>query len=112
MEFFNSGIPGCKTQFCLLNITIKNVLRKNHWPLLMISNQISKDIQNIWKKVNEQPNALVRIPNFASPFQRKRLRNSFIKSYFLYCSFIWMFPYEKLNKKDRHNLRKEKVSVK
>ena len=24
---FNSGIPGCKTQFCFLNITIKNVFK-------------------------------------------------------------------------------------
>ena len=70
-------------------------LRNNHWPLLMILVQLSKVISNIWKKINQQPNALVRITNFTSPFQR----SSFIKSYLSYYLFISMFPYEEGKKK-------------
>ena len=69
-------MPGCKTQFYLLNITIKNVSKEQS---LAAINDISPTFKSHFKyleEINQQPNALVRITNFTSPFQR----SSFIKS--------------------------------
>ena len=56
-------------------------------------------LKNICKKANQKLNALARITKFTSPFQRKTLLNSFIKSQFSYCPLIWMFISKGLNKK-------------
>ena len=71
----------------ILGITIDNKLTfKSH-------------LKNICKKANQKLNALARITKFTSPFQRKTLLNSFIKSQFSYCPLIWMFTSKGLNKK-------------
>ena len=56
-------------------------------------------LKNFCKKANQKLNALAIITKFTSPFQRKTLMNSFIKSQFSYCSLIWMFTFKGLNKK-------------
>ena len=53
---FNYGIPGCKTQFCFLNITIQNVFKAQS---LATTNDIKPTF-------NEQTNALIRISHHLS----------------------------------------------
>ena len=60
-------------------------------------------MKNSYKKANQKLNALARITKFTSPFQRKTLLNSFIKSQFSYCPLIWMFTSKGLNKNIKQN---------
>ena len=82
------------------NITIKNVSTEKTLGTTIDNKLTFKNhFENICKKANQKLNALARITKFTSPFQRKTLLNSFIKSQFSYCPLIWMFTSKGLNKK-------------
>ena len=80
--------------------TIKNVSEEKILGIT-IDNKLTfkSHLKNICKKANQKLIALARITKFTSPFQRKTLLNSFIKSEFSYWFLIWMFTSEGLNKK-------------
>ena len=60
----------------ILDITVDNRLTfKGH-------------LKNIGKEANQKLNALARITKLKSPFQRKTLLNSIIKSQLSYCPLI------------------------
>ena len=83
------------------SITIKNVSEEKIM-CIAIDNKLTfkSHLKNICKKPNQKLKALVKKKTkFASPFQRKTLSNSFIKSQFSYCPLIWMFTSKGLNNK-------------
>ena len=100
MLFLNSWISGSQPNFSYDNIKIKNVSEEKILGIT-IDNKVTfkSHLKNICKKANQKLNALARITKFTSPFQRKTLLNSFIKSQFSYCPLIWMFTSKGLNKK-------------
>ena len=81
-------------------ITIKNVPEEKVLGIT-IDNELTfkRHLKGICEKANQKLNAPARITKFTSPFQRKTLLNSFIKSQFSYCSLIWMFTSKGLNEK-------------
>ena len=100
MLFLNSWIQDVQLNFSYDNITIKNVSDEKILGITIDNKLTFKGhSKNMCKKANQTLNALARITNFTSPFQRKTLLNSFIKSQFLYCPLIWMFTSKELNKK-------------
>ena len=99
MLFLNSWISDAKRNFSCDNITIKNVSEEKILGITVDNKLTFKNhLKNICKKANQKLNALARITKFTSPFQRKTLLNSFIKSQFSYCPLIWMFTSKGLNK--------------
>ena len=80
------------------NITIKNVSQEKTMGII-INNKLTfkNHLESIDKKTNQKLNTLARIIKFISPFQRKALLNSFIKSQFLYYSLICIFTSKGLN---------------
>ena len=81
-------------------LTIKNVSEEKILGIT-VDNKLSfkSHLKNICKNANQKLNILARITNFALPFQRKTLLNSFIKSQFSYCPLIWMYTSKGLKKK-------------
>ena len=102
--FLTLGFQDAPPNFSYDKITIKNVSEEN---ILDITNDnkltFKSHLKNICKKANQKLNALARIKNFTSPFQRKTLLNSFIKSQFSYCPLIWMFTSKGLNNQNKQN---------
>ena len=92
MLFLNSWISGSQPNFSYDNIKIKNVSEEKILGIT-IDNKLTfkSHLKNICKKANQKLNALARITKFTSPFQRKTLLNSFIKSQFSFCSLICIF---------------------
>ena len=99
-NFLTLGFQDAQPNFSYDNITIKNVSEEKILGIT-IDNKLTfkSHLKNICKKANQKLNALARITKFTSPFQRKTLLNSFIKSQFSYCPLIWMFTSKGLNKK-------------
>ena len=87
--FLNLGFQDAQHNFAYDNITIENVSEEKI-PGITIDNKLSfkSHLKNIGKKANQKLNALDRITKFTSPFQKKTLLNSFIKSQFSYCPLI------------------------
>ena len=87
--FLTLGFQDAKPNFSRDNITIKNVSEEKILGIT-IDNKLTfkSHLKNIGKKANQKLNALDRITKFTSPFQRKTLLNSFIKSQFSYCPLI------------------------
>ena len=98
--FFTLGFQDTQPNFSYDNITIKNVSEEKILGIT-IDNKLTfkSHLKNICKKANQKLNALARITKFTSPFQRKTLLNSFIKSQFSYHPLIWMFTSKGLNRK-------------
>ena len=98
--FLTLGFQDAQPNFSYNNITIKNVSEEKILGIT-IDNKLTfkSHLKNICKKANQKLNALARITKFTSPFQRKTLLNSFIKSQFSYCPLIWMFTSKGLNQK-------------
>ena len=94
------GFQDGQHYFSYDNITIKNVSEEKILDIT-INNKLTfkSHLKNICKKANQKLNALARITKFTSPFQRKTLLNSFIKSQFSYCPLIWMFTSKRMNKR-------------
>ena len=98
--FLNLGFQHAQPNFSYDNITVKNVPEEKILGIT-IDNKLTfkRHLKNICKKANQKLNTLTRITKLTSPFQRKTLLNSFIKSQFSYCPLIWMFTSKGLNKK-------------
>ena len=81
--FLTVGFQDAQSSFSYDNITIKN-LSEDKILGITIDNKLTfkSHLKNICKKANQKLNALARITKFTSPFQRKTLLNSFIKSNF------------------------------
>ena len=99
-SFLTLGFQDPQPNFSYGNITIKNVSEEKILGIT-IDNKLTfkSHSKNFCNKNNQKLNALARITKFASPFQRKTLLNSFIKSQFLCCPLIWMFTSKALNQK-------------
>ena len=98
--FLNLGFQHAQPNFCYDKITVKNVPEEKILGIT-IDNKLTfkRHLKNICKKSNQKLNTLARITKLTSPFQRKTLPNSFIKSRFSYYPLIWMFTSKGLNKK-------------
>ena len=76
------------------NITIKNFFEEKILGITTDNNLTFKSrLKNICKETNRKFNALVRITNFTSLFQRKTLLNSFFKLQFSNYPLPWMFSF-------------------
>ena len=84
-----AGFQDAQHYFSYDNITIKNVSEEKILDIT-INNKLTfkSHLKNICKKANQKLNAPARITKITSPFQRKTLLNSFIKSQFSYCPLI------------------------
>ena len=56
-----------------------------------------KHIKSLCRKAGQKLNALARISNYLTHYQKRLLLNSIIKSQFSYCQLIWMFCSRSLN---------------
>ena len=81
--FLTVGFQDTQSNFSYDNITIKN-LSEDKILGITTDNKLTfkSHLKIICKKANQKLNALARITKFTSPFQRKTLLNSFIKSNF------------------------------
>ena len=76
------------------NITIKNFFEEKILGITTDNNLTFKSrLKNICRETNRKFNALVRITNFTSLFQRKTLLNSFFKLQFSNYPLPWMFSF-------------------
>ena len=57
----------------------------------------NKHIKSLCRKAGRKLNALERISNYLTRYQKRLLLNSIIKSQFSYCPLIWMFCSRSLN---------------
>ena len=98
--FLNLAFQHAQPNFSYDNITVINVSEEKILDIT-INNKLTfkRHLKNICKKANQKLNTLARITKLTSPFQRKTLLNSFIKSQFSYCPLIWIFTSKGLNKK-------------
>ena len=77
------GFQDAQSSFSYDNITVKNVSEEKMLGITIDHKPTFKShLKNIFKKANKELNAFARITKFTSPFQRKTLLNSFIKSQF------------------------------
>ena len=87
--FRTFGFQDVQHNFSYDNITIKNVSEEKRQGIIIDDKlTFKRHLKNICKKANQKINALVRITNFTSSFQRKILVISFIKSQFSYSPLI------------------------
>ena len=84
--FLTLGFQETQLNFSYDNITIKNVSEEKI-PDITIDNKLTfkSHLKYIYKKASQKPNAIAKIANFTSPFQKKSLLNSFRKSQLSYC---------------------------
>ena len=59
--------------------------------------KFDKHIENIFQKANRKLNALARVTNYMGLSKRHILMNTFLKTQFNHCPFIWMFYLRSLN---------------
>ena len=98
--FSTLGFQDAQPNFSYDNIAIKNVTEEKILDITIDSKLTFKSyLKNICKKANQKLTALARITKLTSPFQRKTLCSSFIKSQLSYCSLIWIFTSKGLNNK-------------
>ena len=98
--FLTLRFQGAQPNLSYDSITIKNISEEKILGITIDNKPTFKGhLKNICKNTNQKLNALVRITKFTSPFQRKTLLNSFIKSQLSYCPLIWIFASKGLNKK-------------
>ena len=98
--FVTLWFQDCQRNFSHDSITIKNISEEKILGITIDNKPTFKGhLKNICKNTNQKLNALVRITKFTSPFQRKTLLNSFIKSQLSYRPLIWIFASKGLNKK-------------
>ena len=71
---------------------------------ITLDNELSfkTHIQLLCRKSGQKINALARIANYLSPYKKKIIMTSVIKSQFGYCPLIWMFCSRALNKSINH----------
>ena len=111
-SFLTLGFQDPQSNFSYGNITIKNISEEKILGITIDNKLTFKNHSKIFcNKNNQKLNALARITKFASPFQRKTLLNSFIKSQFFCCFLIWMFTSKALNQKIKKTHEKSLRSV-
>ena len=62
----------------------------------------NEHVSLLFKRASHKLNALCRIASCMTFVQRRLFLNSFITSYFFYCSIVWMFHSRKLNERINH----------
>ena len=68
-----------------------------------------KHITHLRSKVNQNLNALTKVSNYISLYQRKLIMNSYIISQFNYCALVWMYDGRMLNYKMNKNVNVNKL---